>query len=145
MSDNLHVDTKNIASNSSRLMSYLVDEVIVSFVFAVAYWDQLSALGTPQQFANFINNLIIEVLFLKISYQSFFVWFYGSTLGKMLFKIRVISINTFEKPNFFEAFLRANLRIISEWFFSLGFIWAYFNPLKQTFHGKIAKTLVVNA
>lgn len=46
--------------------------------------------------------------------------------------------------NFSAALLRATVRILSEFLFYIGFVWALFDPYKQTWQDKVAKTLVVN-
>ncbi len=91
-----------------------------------------------------INTSFYYVVLLKIIYQTFFVWQYGATPGKMFLKIQIIDRNIFEKPSFISALNRAVVRIFSEMFFYLGFIWAFLNPLKETWHDKLAKTLVID-
>jgi len=70
---------------------------------------------------------------------------YGASLGKIAMKIRVIEIETLQKPNVIVSLNRAIVRVISEMFFYLGFIWGMMDPSKQTWHDKSAKTLVVDA
>lgn len=70
---------------------------------------------------------------------------YGATIGKLAMKIRVIEINTLENPNVLVALNRAIFRVVSEMLFYLGFLWAMFDPARQGWHDKTAKTLVVNA
>ncbi|MEA3523919.1 MAG: RDD family protein, partial [Campylobacterota bacterium] len=77
-------------------------------------------------------------------YQTFFVMHYGATLGKILMKIQIIEIQTLSHPSLIVSFNRAVFRIISEMLFYLGFLWGSFDPLRQTWHDKTARTLVVN-
>ena len=88
---------------------------------------------------------LVPVIVLKFIYQWFFVWYYGATLGKMAVKVKVIDYNTFGRVSPFNALVRSLGRIISEQFFYVGFIVAFFNEGRQTFHDIIGKTLVVNA
>ncbi|MCF6173268.1 MAG: RDD family protein [Campylobacteraceae bacterium] len=78
-------------------------------------------------------------------YQAFFVWAYGATPGKMLLKIRVISTVDLGNPNMIYSINRSLIRIVSESLFYIGFLWAFTNPKRETWHDKVAKTLVVNA
>jgi uncharacterized RDD family membrane protein YckC len=69
---------------------------------------------------------------------------YGATLGKIAMKIRVIEIKTLQNPSIVSALNRAIFRIISEMLLYLGFLWGMFDPARQTWHDKTARTLVVN-
>jgi len=91
-----------------------------------------------------INMLFLQVIILKVIYHTFFVWMYGATPGKMLLKIKIVSVEDFEKPSMMNAFIRAVVRIISEMMFYLGFLWAFFDSVNQAWHDKAAKTVVIN-
>ena len=67
-----------------------------------------------------------------------------SLTGVTLYQAKVIDTQTGRTPGFSKAFLRASLRIPSEVFFYLGFLMAFFMPLKQTFHDKLSNCVVVN-
>ena len=70
---------------------------------------------------------------------------YGATLGKIAAKIRVIYIYDLSNPYLFYAILRSLVRVVSESIFYLGFLWAALNPKRETWHDKVARTLVINA
>ena len=134
-----------LSSINSRAWAYFVDEILVTFLFAFIYWDTFKLAQTPEATMNLVNSLVSQVILLKVLYHAFFIWYSGATVGKMLFKIKVISIDDFEKPLLFKSILRSFVRIASETIFYLGFLWALFNPTKQTWHDYAAGTLVVNA
>jgi len=92
-----------------------------------------------------INSLFPYIVLLKVLYQTFFVWQYGATLGKMAVKIKVVDEKSFDNLNLQYSFLRAVVRIVSESLFYLGFVWGILSPTKQTWHDKAAKSLVINA
>ena len=142
--DKLEHENIKLATINKRSWAYFVDEIIVSILFSVIYIDQILGAKTPEEMIIVINASFPYVVLLKIIYQTFFVWQYGATPGKMLLKIQIIDRELFEKPSFISSFNRAVVRIFSEMFFYLGFIWAIFNPLKETWHDKLAKTLVVD-
>jgi uncharacterized RDD family membrane protein YckC len=48
-------------------------------------------------------------------------------------------------PSFLISLNRAIFRIISEMLFYLGFVWGAMDAMRQTWHDKTARTLVVNA
>ena len=75
----------------------------------------------------------------------------GRSLGKRVFKLKVISIATFKEPNFMEISLRSMLKVMS---FGLGFplsiilgplnlIIFFFNKDSRSGHDLMAKTVVV--
>lgn len=141
---NLVRENLSLASTNQRVKAFIVDELLISLVIVIAFFNEISSAPTVTQAIESVNNMVLAVIALKVLYQSIFIAMYGATLGKIWQKIFVITIDGFEKPQFFTAFLRANVRIISEWFFYFGFIWAYLNPNRQTWQDKIARTIVVN-
>ena len=134
-----------IASRSKRMAAFVIDDIVISVFFVIIFYDQLTTLKDPMALSLFLQNNLIVFLLLKVLYQTFFVWYNGMTPGKMLVKIRVVEMDGGYIPSFGTALLRALLRVVSESFFYLGYLMAYFNPLVQTLHDKLAKTVVVNA
>lgn len=134
-----------LAPLGKRALAYLIDELLVSLLFIFIYMDQIPPNATTEETITIINSLVLYVMVLKVVYQTFFVWMYGATLGRIAMKIRVISLSDLEKPSFLLSLSRASFRIISESLFYLGFAWAMLNPKRETWHDKVAHTLVVNA
>ena len=60
-------------------------------------------------------------------------------------KIRVISTIDLDNPNILYSLNRALIRIVSESLFYIGFLWALTNPKRETWHDRVARTLVINA
>ncbi len=133
-----------LASLQARGWAFFIDEVIVSLIFFIIFWDFIFVLKTPEKIIEAINSLVGYLLLLKIIYQTFFVWYYAATPGKMILKIEVIEERDFQTPSFLVSLNRAIGRVISEMLFYLGFAWAFLDPKRQTWHDKLAKTLVVN-
>ncbi|MBV5279097.1 MAG: RDD family protein [Campylobacteraceae bacterium] len=140
-------ETENItlAPITKRALAYFIDELLISVLFAFIYLDQMPDNTTMEENIQIINSLFMYIVLLKVVYQTFFVWMYGATLGKIFLKIRVISTLDLENPTFLLSLSRASFRIISESLFYLGFLWAALNPKRETWHDKVANTLVVNA
>jgi len=134
-----------LASIQKRGLAYLIDEVLVSLLFIFIYLDYIPDNASTEETIAIINSLFIYVMVLKIVYQTFFVWMYGATLGRIAMKIKVISMSDLERPSFLFALSRASFRVISESLFYLGFIWAMLNPKRETWHDKVSNTLVINA
>jgi len=139
-------DRENItlATIKKRAFAYTIDEILISVLFLVIYFGQIPRDASYEETINLLNGLFTYIILLKIIYQTFFVWAYGATPGKMLVKIRVISTIDLGNPNMLYSLNRALIRIVSESLFYIGFLWAFTNPKRETWHDKIAKTLVIN-
>ena len=140
-------DTTNLelASTKKRVQAFVIDDLAITFVVMLMLWDKISATGGDFiTILTLVNTAFVQVLFLKFVYQTFFIWYYGATLGKMVAKIRVIDFDNFGRVSLVNALLRSMGRILSEMIFYIGFIIALYSESKQTFHDKMGKTLVVN-
>ncbi|MCP4969558.1 MAG: RDD family protein [Arcobacter sp.] len=138
-------DNLELASIKSRTLAFIIDDFLITFIVIAIYWNNLLNNGNDLVSVLVImNEFVWQILFLKFIYQSFFVWYYGATIGKIITKIRVIDFNNFGRVSIFTAMSRSILRLISEMFFYIGFILAFFTDSKQTFHDKLGRTLVVN-
>jgi uncharacterized RDD family membrane protein YckC len=140
------LDRENLtlASISKRSMVLFIDETLLSFILIFSLWNSFVSAKSVEEVILLVNQFTLEYIALKIIYQAFFVMKYGATLGKIAMKIRVIDINTIDNPNVISSLNRAIFRIISEMLFYMGFLWAMFDPQKQAWHDKTARTLVVN-
>lgn len=143
----------SIASNQKRITAFVIDDIVISLFFIIIFYDQFSTVfanitvvdeAALETLNAFLAQNLLVVLAIKLIYHTFFVWQNGMTLGKYLMKIKVIDIETGNIPNFSKAFLRASVRIPSEVLFYLGFLMAFFVPLKQTLHDKLSNCVVVN-
>ncbi len=141
--DKFERENISLAPNHLRFFSFLVDEFIVSFLFLAIYWNQIQVAKTAEEMVLLMDGLIFQIALLKVIYHSFFTWYYGATIGKIIFKIKVISIDLLDNPNLLTSTIRASLRIMSEWILYLGFLWGLLDKNKQTWHDKLARTLVI--
>ena len=142
-----------IASSQKRIAAFVIDDIIVTLFFIIIFYTQLTELfshisvidETALESINiFISQNILVVLSIKLIYHTVLVWQNGMTLGKYLMKIKVIELETGLTPNFQRSFLRASVRIPSELLFYLGFLMAFFVPLKQTLHDKLSNCVVID-
>ena len=148
-----------IASTKKRVSAFVIDDLVIALLLLVIFYDQLMVIAshlptviTPESIEVFkeemnqfsVNNLLL-IISLKVLYHTFFVWQNGMTLGKYFMKVKVVEFDTSRHPTLSKALLRAALRIVSEAFFYLGFLLAFFTPLKQTLHDKLSGCVVVDA
>ena len=148
-----------IASMQKRVGSFVIDDIVIAILLFIIFYTQLNEIVSQlpsvsssesmetikdemNQFS--VNNLFF-ILMLKVLYHTLFVWQNGMTLGKYFMKIKVVELNTKQRPTFIRALLRALFRIASEVFFYLGFLFAFFSPLKQTLHDRLSDCVVVDA
>jgi len=146
-----------IASMQKRISAFVIDDIIISLFFMIIFYDQITALvaeagtggeisqGTMAVMNTFLAENIVVVFAIKVIYHTVLVWQNGMTIGKYAVKIKVISQNTEQRPSFQQAFLRASVRLISDTFFYLGYLMAFFTPMRQTLHDKLSNCVVVYA
>jgi uncharacterized RDD family membrane protein YckC len=119
------------ASFGQRLGAYLIDVILI----AIAVGILTAALKTTGYFIGIAIGL------------GYFIYFEGSpsgqTLGKRALGIRVIDYSTGGPLGYGKAFLRYIGRIVSGAVCALGYLWMLWDKEKQTWHDKIAGTVVV--
>ena len=144
--EQVNTDNLELASTKQRIKAFIIDDLSITLVVMLMMWDQISASGGDFiTVLTLINGAFFQVVILKFLYQTFFIWYYGATIGKLASKIRVIDYDNFGRVSLINAVLRSMGRILSEMFFYIGFFFAFYTESKQTFHDKMGRTLVVNA
>jgi uncharacterized RDD family membrane protein YckC len=146
--DNNQVDTQDLqlASMKSRIKAFIIDDLSITLVVFLLLWDKISATnGELLNIMIVMNEAFLQIIVLKFLYQTFFIWYYGATIGKFVAKIKVIDFDHFGKVSLVNSAVRSFGRIISESLFYIGFLIAYYTESRQTFHDKFGKTLVVDA
>ena len=142
-----------IANMQKRIFAFVIDDLIIAMFFMIIFYDQISQLfgntteidqASLEQVNMFIAENILIIFAIKVLYHTILVWQNGMTIGKYIAKIKVIDLNSEYRPSFQQAFLRASVRLISEALFYVGFIMAFFSPLKQTMHDKFSYCVVVD-
>lgn len=141
----LHRESIVLASIKKRAAAFMIDETLLSLLLIFALWDSFVNAKTIEEMINLTNSFVLEYMMMKFIYQAFFVMQYGATLGKMAMKIRVIELKTVANPNVLVSLNRSSVRVLSETFLYLGFLWGMLDPSRQAWHDKTAKTLVVDA
>jgi len=141
----LHRHGLKRASIAKRAFAFLIDELLLSTLFLIVLWDTIAQAKDFETFLFITDAYALEYLGMKVFYQTIFVALYGASLGKMVMRLRVVSVQDAEFPGWPAAFNRAVFRILSEIVFYLGFIWAMFDPNNQAWHDRTARTVVVDA
>jgi uncharacterized RDD family membrane protein YckC len=128
-----------------RVLSFVVDDIVVSLLFVAIFYERIATLREPEAIQSFLQLNLWVLILLKILYHTFFIGYNGMTLGKYLAKIRAVSQESGELLGYPMAFLRAVVRIPDEMFFYLGFLPAFFSPWRQTLHDRVSGCVVVHA
>ncbi len=140
------IDKLQLASMWSRTIAFVIDDLSITLIVMFMLWDKIEmSNGDYMIIMDVMNSAFVQILALKFIYQTFFIWYYGATVGKIVAKIKVIDYYNFGKVSFANSVIRSAGRIISEMAMFVGFLFAFFTESKQTFHDKLGKTLVVNA
>jgi uncharacterized RDD family membrane protein YckC len=121
-----------------RWAASIVDTIIVGLlsipIFIITY-----LLGYPRD-GLFVNFLTIVI---PVVYSVVLIKRYQATWGKKFFRIKVQIIDG-SQMTWMKAFLREGVgKLISSIVLCLGYIWAIFDKRKQTWHDKIAGTVVI--
>jgi uncharacterized RDD family membrane protein YckC len=128
-----------------RIWSFVIDDLVVSFLFMAIFWSQLSEFSTTTELNQFLTDNFFIIISIKITYHTLFVWQSGMTLGKYFTKMKIVSQDYGENLSFLNSLIRASVRVVSETLFYIGFFMAFYNPLVQTFHDRLARCVVVDA
>jgi uncharacterized RDD family membrane protein YckC len=120
------------ASFGRRLVALIVDGIVIGVVegIAIAIFGRGAGYGIATLFG------LLYVALLEGGPR-------GQTLGKMALGIRVIDFNTGGPIGYARGFLRYIGKLISAIACFLGYLWMLWDKEKQTWHDKIATTVVV--
>jgi uncharacterized RDD family membrane protein YckC len=144
MNENGLTDQGQIAVPKKRVGAFIIDDLVVSFLFLIIFWSQISSLNTVEEINQFLTQNFLVIVTIKVLYHGLLIWQSGMTVGKYFMKIKVVSMRTGVIPPLHIAMARAILRIVSETFFYLGFLMAFFNPMVQTMHDKLTGCVVID-
>jgi uncharacterized RDD family membrane protein YckC len=123
--------TGETAGFPERLVAYIIDLIILVIPFII------------------ISLLLPTVLYIIVALVigvGYFVYFWtssGQTIGKMVMGLKVVSAESGELLDPGTAVLRYVGYIVSSIPIYLGFFWVLWDPNKEGWHDKIAKTRVI--
>lgn len=124
--------TTNYASFWIRLLAYILDNAIISFITLPFIWY----IGD--------ENLLKRTSFIYLAglyYNIFLVYKYHTTIGKSLLNIEISSKN---KITLWKVILREVIgKFLSSATLLIGYVIVLIDKNKQALHDKIAKTFVI--
>jgi len=133
----MHHGEPDYAGFWRRVGAALLDSIIFTVLFGLV-------LGSVYLNAEFwsIEGLLTNALWLGLT-AWLWVKFLG-TPGKLLLDCQVVDAQTFEPLRPRQALLRYFAYIVSLLPLGLGFLWIAWDKRKQSFHDKIANTVVLH-
>lgn len=147
------IDRENItiASMPKRILAFILDFFLVSFIVVLAYsfGNDLSYLESLNESERLVESAKITSALLPplcasyILYFSIFTKIYGASLGKIFFKIRVVSVDLLDNPNWAMSIFRAFLWLVSVMFYCVPFVFAFGDTFKRGLHDRFSKTIVI--
>lgn len=156
MANEMGEEGRELAGIERRFLACLVDAWVLVFLDTLIGWISLKILvgpdfswGEPEQIHVLMTKLrlfmwpfIFFLLTVHVSYHTYLIGAQGQTPGKRLWGIRVIGVES-DRIGYGRALIRGCAGFFSALPLGLGFFWALLDPHKQTWHDKVAGTLVV--
>ena len=134
-----------IARDDKRILAFVVDDIIISILITAVFYNQIMALkGDLEGVRNLFSDMFLYITVIIILYQTIFTSMYGASIGKIICKIKIIKIDTLDKPNLFESFLRSFLRSGGCSLLYIPLLIAFATPLRRAMHDIFSKTIVID-
>ena len=78
-----------LASMRSRALAYLIDDLLMTVIIMVIFWENIVSISDDMDAMMQLMKieLVTPLIILKIIYHTFFVWYFGETIGKIILKI----------------------------------------------------------
>lgn len=126
-----------------RFLACLIDSIwMLPLIFMIAFAVYGEGYFSSEQTYQGPIDIFLQYVFPIFLTLGF--WMYKSaTPGKMLLNLKIVNVSDLQQPSKGCLILRYVGYYVSTLLFGLGFLWAAFDPKKQTWHDKMAKTLVI--
>ena len=126
-----------------RTVAVLVDTFLIILVtLPILIWvygiEYLNNEHLEKGSFDFIINYVFPTIAVILLWR-----YYQATPGKMIFKATIVDAKTGGKPSLRQLIIRYLGYIISTTPLCLGFFWIAFDKKKQSFHDKLANTVVI--
>ncbi len=144
-----------LASIGKRWLAIVIDGFLIAIatVLLLVAGGALAPLDTAmasadqaavsEAFSNFQSSTLTVNLVISAIYNvALMVSFNGQTLGKLMLRLRVVKKRG-GRITILDALLRNVFGYMISQIFLLGYLWALFDAEKQTWHDKMAGTVVV--
>ena len=128
-----------------RTVAVLVDTFLIILVtLPILIWvygiEYLNNEHMEKGSFDFIINYVFPTIAVILLWR-----YYQATPGKMIFKATIVDAKTGGKPTLKQWIIRYLGYFVSLLPFGLGYFWVAFDKKKQSFHDKLANTLVIQS
>ena len=128
-----------------RTVAVLVDTFLIILVtLPILIWaygiEYLNNEHMEKGSLDFIINYVFPTIVVILLWK-----YYQATPGKMIFKATIVDAKTGGKPTLKQWIIRYLGYFVSLLPFGLGYFWVAFDKKKQSFHDKLAKTVVIQS
>lgn len=125
-----------------RFVAYFIDSIILGAALGLLarFVLGIDNLDVEQPFS--VSETLIGLVLQGIYFVSMWVRF-GASIGKMAVGIIIVQADDYGRITVGQAVGRFFGQFLSAIPLLLGFIWAAFDPRKQTWHDKLAGTVVI--
>ena len=128
-----------------RTVAVLVDTFLIILVtLPILIWvygiEYLNNEHMEKGSFDFIINYVFPTIAVILLWK-----YYQATPGKMIFKATIVDAKTGGKPTLKQWIIRYLGYFVSLLPFGLGYFWVAFDKKKQSFHDKLAKTVVIQS
>lgn len=153
----------NYSSFLRRFAAWLIDNIFIyatlitlAISVIILYVSIGKSLGWPENALSSLTDIWSWIFLLgggifSIGYYVYFTSNKGQTLGKKIFKIKVLRVDTNKIPGYNKGIIREVFGKGIEMFLMgflglglLGYLWMIWDKKGQTWHDKIAGTVVIN-
>lgn len=134
------------ASFSRRFVAMIVDFVLCVGLLVVLIMLSTLGISSAEESVNLIVGILtIVTIFLVLVVPPFFIYKFSATPGKKIMGIKVVDVDG-SKLTWKQAFIREVFgKGLSGLVWNLGYLWAIWDKNQQTWHDKMAHTIVVKS
>lgn len=130
------------APQSIRAAAFLVDTAIVLLPLALAWWASFGS----DAFQILSENLRAPIVLFSVIFASYFLLsesFGGQSLGKMVFHLRVVEDDKYEKPTgLTHALIRLGILVLGAAFAGLGLLSSFRDSKRRPWHDIYSGSIV---
>jgi uncharacterized RDD family membrane protein YckC len=121
-----------------------LEALLIDLVLLAAVTSTFMGIG-PVSVSSWVRDIVEpRALLLLLAYFSFFEGSAsGQTVGKKLLNIRVVDLGNAESIGFIRAAVRNVVAYFVSVIFLLGYLWMLWDKERQTWHDKVASSIVV--
>ncbi len=139
--DNIDIDME-LAGVSSRILAFMLDILLMVLFMLLSMVLASLILRFNSEAFKTVVPLMLFVIFFSFHFLQEWLW-KGKTVGKYLFRIRVMSLNG-QPIGFWEAVGRNLMRIVDVYLSGIGLVPMLISPTERRFGDFLVGTVVVN-